>query len=64
MSSMSHDNNIETRCEGKFVLKSKESSWDENVGGVGGLNLTPHLGKFTNEPTPCIWTTCHLYGEP
>jgi hypothetical protein len=64
MSSVSHDNNVETRCEGKFDLKYEESTWDENVGGVGGLNFNPHLVNPLMNPLqvfePCVTSMVSL----
>lgn len=61
---MSHDNIVEIGCEGKFVSKYKESAWDESVGGVGGLNLTPHLVNPLMNPllvsAPCVTSMVNL----
>jgi hypothetical protein len=43
MFSISHNNNVKTRCEGKSISKYGEFFWYENVGGVGALNFTLHL---------------------
>jgi hypothetical protein len=56
MFSISHNNNVKTRCEGKFIFKYGEFFWYESVGGVRALNFTLHLVNqlmnlfFVSEP--------------
>jgi hypothetical protein len=42
---MSHNNGGVTNLGKKVVSKSKESPLDDDEGGVGGLNHTPHMVK-------------------
>ncbi len=45
ISSMSHNNGEMTNLGGKYVSKFEQSPPNDDEGGVGGLNHTPHLMK-------------------
>ncbi len=45
ISSMSHNNGGVTNLGEKFVLEFEQSPPNDDEGGVGGLNHTPHLMK-------------------
>jgi len=42
---MVHCNGVVTNLTNKLVYEYEDSSLDDDEGGVGGLNCTPHLVK-------------------
>jgi hypothetical protein len=42
---VTHSNGVVTNLRNKLVFESKDYPLDDDEGGVGGLNCTPHLVK-------------------
>ncbi len=64
MSSMSHNNDVKTIFKGKSIFESKESSSSNIIGGMGGLNLTPHLVNTLMNLFLCLRSLNVVRGEP
>jgi len=63
MSSMSHNNGVVTTL-GYHVFEYEDTPSNNDEGGVGGLNCTPHLVKLLVIVTLfLVFKSCHLYDE-
>jgi len=71
ISSMFHNNGGVINCREKYVSKFEQSPIDDDEGGVGGLNHTPHLVKplvimslsLESHVTFVMNISCHLCDE-